>query len=648
MKNILFTCCLMLLAGSMLRAQSPNLLPWQGAFRDKENQPQNGTLDLRFRLLRGSATGAVAFEELNPVVPVKLGVASHVLGSVNTADFANIDWSKGPYFLEVARFVSGSVPEVIGTPEQLKSVPYALESKSLDLPFFKQGVDGDAFTVINNSGRGAILATPTEAAHFNGDVSIDNGNFKINNAGSYVQTGTDPNPYLILKGKEGTTPYIDFSGDLNPGYGARIIYNKGAGSMDFSGPFQYSLFSGADRLYLNWFAKAGEGRKAWIGFGEPNGQNFTFRNEYLQGKFIYSAEGFEFYDGTISVPSDNAEAPNLSVRNNANIAIRGESNTADAILGVLQGTTSNSSALAGHCYSPNGNAVWGGHIVNGAGAWGGILGNNDYAGYFWGKPVRVDGNGVSGPISFAFYAKSIGVANFVNAYTGGSGIDAAPVTVNYSLVTSDRILAPEFNAYSDRRIKDIIGISNRQHDLETLKKIEITDYFFKDKILHGDHPQKKVIGQQLAQVYPQAVSANHQEFIPDIMQMASAAQGWIGLPNHTLKVGDKVRLISEEKKEDAEVTKVSADGFQVATQQTGDVFVYGRQVSDFHTVDYEAISMLNVSATQELSRQVEDLKKQLAERDTQITAALGLLQTLQHEVAALKTAAMPVEGSAGK
>ncbi|MCB1237540.1 MAG: hypothetical protein KDM91_20920, partial [Verrucomicrobiae bacterium] len=35
------------------------------------------------------------------------------------------------------------------------------------------------------------------------------------------------------------------------------------------------------------------------------------------------------------------------------------------------------------------------------------------------------------------------------------------------------------------------------------------------------------------------------------------------------------------------------------------VFVYGREVDDFRSVDYEAISMLNVSATQELARRVE-------------------------------------------
>ena len=37
----------------------------------------------------------------------------------------------------------------------------------------------------------------------------------------------------------------------------------------------------------------------------------------------------------------------------------------------------------------------------------------------------------------------------------------------------------------------------------------------------------------------------------------------------------------------------------------GEVFVYGREVDDFRTVDYEAISMLNVSATQELFKMIQ-------------------------------------------
>jgi uncharacterized protein (UPF0335 family) len=44
----------------------------------------------------------------------------------------------------------------------------------------------------------------------------------------------------------------------------------------------------------------------------------------------------------------------------------------------------------------------------------------------------------------------------------------------------------------------------------------------------------------------------------------------------------------------------------------GRVFVYGREVSDFHTVDYEALSTLNISATQELFRKIERLESENA------------------------------------
>jgi hypothetical protein len=42
------------------------------------------------------------------------------------------------------------------------------------------------------------------------------------------------------------------------------------------------------------------------------------------------------------------------------------------------------------------------------------------------------------------------------------------------------------------------------------------------------------------------------------------------------------------------------------------VFVYGREVKDFRTVDYDAISMLNVSATQELARKLETVQAENA------------------------------------
>ena len=78
--------------------------------------------------------------------------------------------------------------------------------------------------------------------------------------------------------------------------------------------------------------------------------------------------------------------------------------------------------------------------------------------------------------------------------------------------------------------------------------------------------------------------------------------------------GNKVRLIFEDETALYEVLASDKNGFKVATPKTGKVFVYGREVDDFHSVDYESISMLNVSATQELykliSKQQETINKQ--------------------------------------
>ena len=84
-----------------------------------------------------------------------------------------------------------------------------------------------------------------------------------------------------------------------------------------------------------------------------------------------------------------------------------------------------------------------------------------------------------------------------------------------------------------------------------------------------------------------------------------------------MKIGDKIQIIFEDKKELLEVLEIKDNAFRVeplnfngSTGENCIVFVYGRQVDDFHTVDYQAISMLNVSATQQLAKEIKKLKKE--------------------------------------
>lgn len=162
-------------------------------------------------------------------------------------------------------------------------------------------------------------------------------------------------------------------------------------------------------------------------------------------------------------------------------------------------------------------------------------------------------------------------------------------------------VAVRFAAFSDSRIKTIHRPSNGAEDLSKLLQIEITDYLHKDTIAKGSSPQKKVIAQQVEKVFPQAVS-QHTDVVPDIFSKAECNEGWVLLKTD-LKKGERVRLMGRNKQEVHEVLEIAEKNHsQFRTgfmPEGGQVFVYGREVNDFRSVDYDAISMLNVSATQQ-------------------------------------------------
>ncbi len=180
---------------------------------------------------------------------------------------------------------------------------------------------------------------------------------------------------------------------------------------------------------------------------------------------------------------------------------------------------------------------------------------------------------------------------------------------SYSIWATGRIAATEFNAFSDARVKNIIGRSDSNQDLQTLSQIKITDYTFKDKIAKGNKTHKKLIAQELKAVYPQAVANNTSEIIPNIYELSQIKNGWIALQSNAAKVGDTVKLIFDDTEELTSVTEVNSNAIKTSSNKEGKVFVYGTEIDDFHTVDYQAIAMLNVSATQALLKRIEKLEQ---------------------------------------
>ena len=193
-------------------------------------------------------------------------------------------------------------------------------------------------------------------------------------------------------------------------------------------------------------------------------------------------------------------------------------------------------------------------------------------------------------------------------------------------------------ATSDSRIKNIRHTSNSEKDLSILNQIKITDYTYIDSITNGNTPQKKVIAQQLQSVYPQAVNTN-KGIIPNVFEVAQSSEVKDSVTiittnkPHTFAEGDEVKLILEGKGEQTcHVHVIDAHTFTTDQIINEKIFVYGKKVDDLLNVDYDAVSMLNVSATQALSKQVEMLKAENAKQQVENSALKTEIDTLKAEV----------------
>src|SRR6185295_19472653 len=106
-----------------------------------------------------------------------------------------------------------------------------------------------------------------------------------------------------------------------------------------------------------------------------------------------------------------------------------------------------------------------------------------------------------------------------------------------------------------------------------------------------------------------------------------------------------------------EVIEVAADKFRVGSDSEGklegeQVFVFGREVDDFRSVDYDAISMLNVSATQQLKKDMDHELKALRGENAELRAANEALskrlQLLESKLDALVGVMSAANGSNGR
>lgn len=200
--------------------------------------------------------------------------------------------------------------------------------------------------------------------------------------------------------------------------------------------------------------------------------------------------------------------------------------------------------------------------------------------------------------------------------------------IKVSLFVGGTVEADVYYAVSDSRIKNIIGTSNNANDLELIDKIKVIDYTMKDRMTYGNRSFKKVVAQELEEVYPQVVN-KQTNFIPNTYQrtgkIIKSDKGYVLHFNTAHNISKNAKFLKVySKKGDLklQVINVSSDlDVEVKAENLSDsLFVYGEEVNDFRTVDYEGLTILNISATQELSKLVKQQQTEINAQNSKIDA----------------------------
>ncbi|GAB3843975.1 hypothetical protein GCM10028822_00750 [Hymenobacter terrigena] len=202
-----------------------------------------------------------------------------------------------------------------------------------------------------------------------------------------------------------------------------------------------------------------------------------------------------------------------------------------------------------------------------------------------------------------------------------------------AIKVSTSIYSQAYYCYSDERIKEEIALADGRQDLELLNKLAVKNYYYKDFVAHGPNLKKGFIAQEVEKIIPEAVSVN-KDFTPDIYALPEKTTLVDGLliitlkKAHQLGSGDRVRIITEESGAQEVPVNVldeltfAVEGWAFSEEH---LFIYGKEVDDFRTLDYDYVFCTGISAIQELSKQVDALTQQLRQQETRLQRLEALL-----------------------
>ncbi|MDA7762924.1 fibrobacter succinogenes major paralogous domain-containing protein [Crocinitomicaceae bacterium] len=331
----------------------PNAFNYSAVARGPQGQPiSSQNIGIRFSILKTTATGPVQYVESHQTTTDPFGLFNLIIGggSVESGDFASIDWGADDYFLKVELDAQGNTNYYHMGTTQFLSVPYALSADNST--YSQNGIDS-----VSSTGDTLYLSNGdlfVNSSYFSGDYNDltnqpENLSSFINDAG-FISTDNDQQSLTVSQ--IGDTLYIS-NGNwvIVPGISsANYLFTPGDGTIDGSGNTYSSIIIGSQEWmeynlrttkYANGDDIPGDGigpSSLWCSINQdvsndiPYGKSYKFdvildvRNVCPTGWYVPSN-----HDWNVLIKHIDSQA-DTTTENNSNLGLVIQSQTAGNLL----------------------------------------------------------------------------------------------------------------------------------------------------------------------------------------------------------------------------------------------------------------------------------------------------------------------------
>ena len=202
---------------------------------------------------------------------------------------------------------------------------------------------------------------------------------------------------------------------------------------------------------------------------------------------------------------------------------------------------------------------------------------------------------------------------------------------------------------SDERIKENITEFPDDLALQMLRDINCNYYEYKDKINRNTQKTIGFIAQQVKQHFPMAVFLQ-KSFIPNEMRILEATWDGLNISSDLTDVsGVKYRfyLSNDISGNDVVIKEIvgNQDNTFTFDKKYNNVFCYGKEVDDLHTLAKDKLFTLNFSATQEIDKIQREEKTKLSAAESRITALETENTTLKAQLSSIEARLAALESN---